>query len=153
TQLRLFRATRLSPAAVPAAQLERAGEVEPKINAFAWTFYDGAREAAKRAEARDMTGEWRPLAGLTLAVPGVTDPEGKVTAAGSKLFLDAVAPASHPMVQRYLDAGAIVHAKTTVPEFCIYTVTTSPHWGTTRNPWNLEYGPGGSSGGSGAALA
>lgn len=153
TQLRLFRAKQISPVEVLEAQLERAVDVEPKINAFAWKFYDEARDAAKRAEARYMSGEARPLEGVTLAVKDDTDLEGKVTAAGSKLFLDAVAPASHPMVQRYLDAGAIVHAKTTVPEFCICTVTTSPHWGTTRNPWNLEYGPGGSSGGSGAALA
>ncbi|MCE9650078.1 MAG: amidase [Parvibaculum sp.] len=153
TQLRLYRAKQLSPVEVLEAQLARADEVEPKINAFAWKFYDEARAAAKQAEARYMSGEARPLEGVTLAVKDDTDLEGQVTASGSKLFLDYVAPSSHPMVQRFLDAGAIVHAKTTVPEFCISTVTTSHHWGTTRNPWNLEYGPGGSSGGSGAALA
>lgn len=153
TQLRLYRSKQLSPVEVLEAQLARADEVEPKINAFAWKFYDEARKAARAAEARYMSGEARSLEGVTLAVKDDTDLEGKVTASGSKLFLDYVAPASHPMVQRFLDAGAIAHAKTTVPEFCICTVTTSLHWGTTRNPWNLEYGPGGSSGGSGAALA
>lgn len=153
TQLRLFRSKQLSPVEVLEAQLARAEEAEPKINAFAWKFYEEARRAARRAEARYAGGEARALEGVTLAVKDDTDLEGKVTASGSKLFLDYVAPSSHPMVQRYLDAGAIVHAKTTVPEFCICTVTTSPHWGTTHNPWNLEYGPGGSSGGSGAALA
>ncbi len=153
TQLRLFRSKQLSPVEVLDAQIERAEAVEPKINAFAWNFFDEARDAAKRAEARYMQGEARPLEGVTLAVKDDTDLAGKVTASGSRLFLNAVAPSSHPMVQRYLDAGAIAHAKTTVPEFCISTVTSSHHWGTTRNPWNLEYGPGGSSGGSGAALA
>lgn len=153
TQLRLYRSKQLSPVEVLEAQLARAETVEPKINAFAWKFYDEARVAAKKAERRYASGEARPLEGVTLAVKDDTDVAGKVTASGSKLFLDYVAPSSHPMVQRYLDAGAIVHAKTTVPEFCISTVTTSPHWGITRNPWNLAYTPSGSSGGSGAALA
>lgn len=153
TQLRLYRSKQLSPVEVLEAQITRAEEVEPKINAFAWKFDDEARVAAKRAERRYMVGEARPLEGVTLAVKDDTDVAGKVTASGSKLFLNYVAPSSHPMVQRYLDAGAIVHAKTAVPEFCISTVTTSPHWGVTRNPWNLAYTPSGSSGGSGAALA
>lgn len=152
-QLRHFRARQLSPVDVLEAQIAQAEEVEPKVNAFAWRFFDEARAAAKLAEARYMKGDARPLEGVTLAVKDDTDVAGKVTASGSKLFLDYVAPSSHPMVQRYVDAGAVVHAKTTVPEFCISTVTTSPHWGVTRNPWNLAYTPSGSSGGSGAALA
>ena len=153
TQLRLYRERELSPVEVLDAQIARAEEVEPKINAFAWKFYDEAREAAKHAEARYKSGDARALEGVTLAVKDDTDLEGKVTASGSKLFLDYVAPSSHPMVQRYLEAGAIAHAKTTVPEFCVSTVTESLHWGTTRNPWNIEFTPSGSSGGSGAALA
>jgi Asp-tRNA(Asn)/Glu-tRNA(Gln) amidotransferase A subunit family amidase len=152
-QLRLFRAGQLSPVTVLEAQIARAEEVEPKINAFAWRFYDEAREAAKRAEARYRSGDARPLEGVTLAVKDDTDVEGKVTASGSKLFLDYVAPSSHPMVQRLVDAGAIIHAKTTVPEFCLMGITKSAQFGVTRNPWNLEYTPSGSSGGSGAALA
>ena len=147
TQLRLYRERELSPVEVLDAQIARAEEVEPKINAFAWKFYDEAREAAKHAEARYKSGDARALEGVTLAVKDDTDLEGKVTASGSKLFLDYVAPSSHPMVQRYLEAGAIAHAKTTVPEFCVSTVTESLHWGTTRNPWNIEFTPSGSSGG------
>lgn len=152
-QLRLFRARELSPVEMLDAQIARANEVEPKINATAWQFFDEARVAAKHAEDRYMRGEARPLEGVALAVKDDTDVEGKVTASGSVLFKDYVAPVSHPMVQRYVDAGAIVHMKTTVPEFCMAGVTKSALWGVTRNPWNLDYTPAGSSGGSGAALA
>ncbi|MGB3810591.1 MAG: amidase [Parvibaculum sp.] len=152
-QVRLFKSRALSPVEVLEAQLARAEEVEPKINAFAWRFYDEARKAAKQAEARYGRGEARALEGVTLAVKDDTDVEGKVTASGSKLFMDYVAPSTHPMVQRLVDAGAIIHAKTAVPEFCLMGVTRSAQFGVTRNPWNLEFTPSGSSGGSGAALA
>jgi aspartyl-tRNA(Asn)/glutamyl-tRNA(Gln) amidotransferase subunit A len=70
------------------------------------------------------------------------------------LFADGwVADETHPLVQRTMDAGAIVHARSTTPEFCCAGFTHSKLWGITRNPWNLDYTPGGSSGGSGAALA
>lgn len=153
TQLRLFRSRQLSPVEMLDAQIARAEEVGSRVNAAAWTFFDEAREAAKLAEARYMRDEARPLEGVTLAVKDDTDFAGKVTASGSKLFKDYVAPSSHPMVQRYVGFGAIVHMKTTVPEFCMSAVTKSALWGITRNPWNLEYTPSGSSGGSGAALA
>jgi amidase len=57
------------------------------------------------------------------------------------------------MIERLRAAGAIIHARTTVSEFCVSGVCTSPMWGTTRNPWHLDFSPGGSSGGSAAALA
>jgi Asp-tRNA(Asn)/Glu-tRNA(Gln) amidotransferase A subunit family amidase len=152
-QTKLFNSRELSPVEVLEAQIARAEEVEPKINAFAWRFYDEARGAAKDAEARYKRGDARPLEGVTLAVKDDTDVAGKVTTSGSKLFLDYIAPTSHPMVQRLVDAGAIVHAKTTVPEFCMSGVTKSALFGVTRNPWNIEYTPAGSSGGSGASLA
>lgn len=152
-QLRQFRAGRISPLDVLDAQIARAETVEPKINAFAWRFFDEARDAAKAAADRYARGDARALEGVTLAVKDDTDVAGKVTTSGSKLFIDYVAPTSHPMVQRLVDAGAIIHAKTTVPEFCMSGVTKSALFGVTRNPWNIEYTPSGSSGGAGAALA
>src|SRR5690606_35701521 len=96
TQIRLYRSKQLSPVDVLEAQIARAEEVEPKINAFAWKFYDEAQVAARKAERRYMIGEPRPLEGVTIAVKDDTDVAGKVTASGSKLFLDYVAPSSHP---------------------------------------------------------
>lgn len=152
-QLRLFRAGQLSPVEMLEAQLARIEAVNPRVNAVALQLFEEAREQAKHAEDRYRRGAARALEGVTLAVKDDTDVAGKPTASGSGLFRDYIAPASHPMVQRYVDAGAIVHMKTTVPEFCMSGVTKSALWGVTRNPWNLEYTPAGSSGGSGAALA
>ena len=78
---------------------------------------------------------------------------GQRTTFGSPSLRDNVASAHDPMIERLIDAGAIIHARTTVSEFCVSGVCVSPMWGTTRNPWNLQYSPGGSSGGSAAALA
>src|SRR3954454_24381344 len=73
--------------------------------------------------------------------------------AGSMLFKDEVSPQNDPVVDKLLAAGAILHAQTTAPEFFLIGLTWSILWGVTRNPWNLDCTPGGSSGGSAAALA
>ncbi len=78
---------------------------------------------------------------------------GKRTTHGSLIFEHSVDDHSDPMIERLQAAGANIFARTTVPEFCLSGVCRSRLWGTTRNPWNLDFGPGGSSGGSAAALA
>jgi amidase len=77
----------------------------------------------------------------------------EITTYGSKIYRDYRPDHTAPTVQRLLDAGAIMHCRTTTPEFAHTGVTASPLWGITRNPWNLEYTPGGSSEGAGAVLA
>ena len=72
---------------------------------------------------------------------------------GSLVFKDTVAEYSSAFARRHLEAGAIVHARSTAPEFSCAGFTHSRLWGVTRNPWNPGYAVGGSSGGSGAALA
>ena len=79
--------------------------------------------------------------------------KGEITTFGSKIYRDYRPDNTAPTVQRLLDAGAIMHCRTTTPEFAHAGMTASPLWGITRNPWNLDYTPGGSSGGAGAALA
>ena len=78
---------------------------------------------------------------------------GQPCTAGSLVFKDEIAEVTAGSVQRVIDAGGIIHVRTTTPEFCCAAITESRLWGVTRNPWNLDYSPGGSSGGSGAALA
>lgn len=78
---------------------------------------------------------------------------GKPTSIGSLVSRDYVPDVTAPTVQRLLDAGAIVHARTTTPEFTIAGYTWSKRWGVTRNPWNVEMTPEGSSGGASASLA
>lgn len=150
-----FKARKLSPVELLNALTARAESVEPKINAFSDRYFDEARKAAKKAEARYM-GKGavpRALEGIPVALKDVARLAGKRTTQGSIAFKNNVEKVTDPMVERLLAAGAIIHARTTVPEFCLSGVCYSRLYGITRNPHNLDYGPGGSSGGSGASLA
>ncbi|TPJ71839.1 amidase [Mesorhizobium sp. B2-7-1] len=153
--LRLFRTGQLSPVEVLEAQLSRIGSTAQSLNAVCFTYADEAMEQARRAEARyaARAPDLRPLEGIATALKDENMMAGKVTTYGSVLYADHVASANAPVVQRLLDAGAIVHARTTTPEFSCAPFCHSRQWGITRNPWNRDFTPGGSSGGSGAALA
>jgi aspartyl-tRNA(Asn)/glutamyl-tRNA(Gln) amidotransferase subunit A len=150
-----FRARELSPVELMTAVIERAEAVEPFINAFAATRYDEALEAARAAEARyaGSGAPPRPLEGLPVAVKEEAPIAGQLNTLGSLPLRDVVADYTAAFAQRILDAGGIVHARTTTPEFSCAPVTWSKLWGVTRNPWQAAYSPGGSSGGSAAALA
>ncbi|MDA0218145.1 MAG: amidase [Proteobacteria bacterium] len=153
--LAAFRARTLSPLELLDAQIARAEAVEPRINALACTFFDEARAAARRAEARYMKTEGRPrrLEGLTLAVKEDTAMKGKPRTFGSLVFADNIADHTNPSVARLVRAGAIVHALTTCPEFVWPWTCTSRLHGVTRNPWNTAITSGASSGGAAAAVA
>jgi aspartyl-tRNA(Asn)/glutamyl-tRNA(Gln) amidotransferase subunit A len=150
-----FRARELSPVELLQALIERAEAVELTINAFAETRYEAALEQAREAEARYAgKGETpRPLEGLPVAVKEEAPIAGQKNTLGSLPLADVVADSTAVFVQRILDAGGIVHARTTTPEFSCAAVTWTKLWGVTRNPWNTAFAPGGSSGGSAAALA
>jgi aspartyl-tRNA(Asn)/glutamyl-tRNA(Gln) amidotransferase subunit A len=153
--LKMFRRKELSPVELMTAVIERAQTVEPVINAFAQTLYDEAVSAAKEAEKRYAGNgtSARPLDGLPVAVKEEAPIAGQGNTLGSLPLRDVVADHTAPFVQRIIDAGGIVHARTTTPEFSCAPVTWSRLWGVTRNPWNPRFSPGGSSGGSGASLA
>ncbi len=76
-----------------------------------------------------------------------------LTPAGSKVLKANMASSIHPAVDKLMKAGAVLHLQTTIPEMSLAGVSWTDLWGVTRNPWNLKYSVGGSSGGSGAALA
>ena len=151
--LGLFRRRELSPRELMEAVIARAEEVEPTINAFTDTFFKEALAAAGAAADAYARGTDRPLEGLALAVKDEVHIEGQRATEGSLLFADQVATGTDPFAQRLIDAGAIVHARTTTPEFSMAAVTWSLLHGVTRNPWNPDFTCGGSSGGSGASLA
>lgn len=153
--LKLFRARKLSPVELVKAQIERAEEIHSEINCFTDRYFEEALAQAEVAEAAygKRNGKPRPLEGITLAVKDAQRLKGKRTTHGSLIFIDNIDDHSDPMIERLTEAGAIVHARTTTPEFCLSGVCHSRAWGTTHNPFNTDYGPGGSSGGSGAALA
>ena len=152
---RLFRSRKLSPVELMQAVIDQAEKVEPSINAFADKHYEAALASARAAEAVFMSssGSPRELEGIPVAVKEEAEIAGQKNTLGSLALKDNVAGHTAVFAQRILDAGGIVHARTTTPEFSCAPVTWTRLWGVTRNPWNLEYSPGGSSGGSGASLA
>ena len=116
--LRLFRSRELSPVELVSAVIERAEAVEPVINAFAETFFDEAMAAARAAEAR-YAGNGappRPLDGLPVAVKEEAEIAGQRNTLGSLPLRDVIAEKTTVFVQRIIDAGGIVHARTTTPE-------------------------------------
>jgi amidase len=153
-QLQLFRTGELSPVDVLRVQIDRIQTLNPIINCITYEHFDQAMQAAKDSERRYAQGHPLPLDGLTVAIKDEHDREGWVTDFGSLLFANNP-PASEnaAIIDKLLAAGAVLHIQTTVPEFYLAGTTWTRLWGITRNPWNRQYSPGGSSGGSGAALA
>ncbi len=149
----LFRAKQLSPVDVLEAQIAQIEARNAEVNAITFTHFDEARAAAKEAERRYLRGEPRPLEGITVGVKDDQLVEGWITTYGSVLFQDYRATENSPMIDKLTEAGAIFSIQTTVPEMMFHAATWSLLWGVTHNPWNLFYTPGGSSGGSAAALA
>jgi Asp-tRNA(Asn)/Glu-tRNA(Gln) amidotransferase A subunit family amidase len=153
--LAAFRARELSPVELMQAVIDRTEAVDGVVNALCHRFFDRAMEQARAAERRYLgVGEApRPLEGIPLAVKEEEAVEGEPWTQGSLIYRDEIAVHSSPFAERILESGAIIHARTTAPEFSCAGFTHSRLWGVTRNPWNPEYAVGGSSGGSGAALA
>jgi Asp-tRNA(Asn)/Glu-tRNA(Gln) amidotransferase A subunit family amidase len=151
--LERFRAGTLAPIDVLDAQIERHEAVNPLVNATTDTHFDTARDAARVAGERYRRGDARPLEGITVALKDEDGLAGWRMTAGSAALADNVLDHHTPVVELLERAGAIFHCQTTVPEFYFIGQTWSTLWGVTRNPWNLDKTVGGSSGGSGAALA
>lgn len=145
---------RLSPVELMQAVFDRIDRINETINAVvAMVDRDELLAQARAAEARAAKAAARPFEGIPLGVKDLEDAEGLVTSQGSVPFKDNVAKRDSTQVARLKAAGAIVIGKTNAPEFGSTAYTKNLLFGVTRNPWNLEFSPGGSSGGSSAALA
>jgi aspartyl-tRNA(Asn)/glutamyl-tRNA(Gln) amidotransferase subunit A len=154
TLARMIATREISPVAVTEAVLARAETVNPTLNIFAREMTESARADARAAEAAVMRGDpLGKLHGVPITIKDNVAIGGLPLANGSVAFLDSVPPDDAAVVQRLRQAGAIIIGKTNLPEFAHKVLTDSPVFGTTRNPWNLERTPGGSSGGASAALA
>ena len=150
----MIRQRKLSPVEVTDAVIARAERLQPKLNVFAYPMYEAARQAARAAESAVTSGkELGPLHGVPITIKDNVPIAGLPLGNGSIAMKDWVAPTDAVVTQRIKAAGAIIIGKTTLPEFAHRVLTDSPVWGVTRNPWNLEHTPGGSSGGTSAALA
>ena len=143
----------LSPVEVVEAHLDRIAAVNPKVNAIV-TIADDARAAAHRAEAAIMLGEKvGPLHGVPFTVKDAIDTAGVLTQRASPIFKGRIPDTDATAVARMKLAGGILLAKTNAPEFATSIETDNLLTGQTNNPWNLDYTPGGSSGGESAAIA
>jgi aspartyl-tRNA(Asn)/glutamyl-tRNA(Gln) amidotransferase subunit A len=153
--LERFRARELSPVDVLEAVSARADATEPTVNCLLERDQEdlvtSARAAADRYAGKGAAPG--PLEGLPMVLKEEQPIAGRSLRLGSRLTEGLVSDETHPVAERVLAAGALVHARTTTPEFSCAAFTHSDVWGVTRNPWNPDYTPGGSSGGSGAALA
>jgi aspartyl-tRNA(Asn)/glutamyl-tRNA(Gln) amidotransferase subunit A len=149
-----IRAGNLSPVEVVDAVLDRMDRLEPVIHAFCTPTPEAAREDAKRIEADMAAGhDVGPLAGVPVGIKDLVATKGVPTVMGSWAYRDFVPDEDDVVVERLKDAGAIVLGKTNVPEFGYSGVGHNPVFETTVNPWNTALTSGGSSAGSGAAVA
>ena len=135
--------------------LDAIARANPELNAFVHLDAEGALEAAAAVDARVAAGDDPgPLAGVPFGVKDLDDCAGMPTTHGSRWYLGRPPVANDALhVARLRAAGAIPLGKTAAPEFGTFAYTASPALGVTRNPWNPERTPGGSSGGSAAAIA
>jgi aspartyl-tRNA(Asn)/glutamyl-tRNA(Gln) amidotransferase subunit A len=144
----------LSPVDLVEECLYRIGRFSLKLNTFMTTLGQSARrEARYAAEALRRGEDWGPLHGIPVGIKDLIDVEGIITTAGSPFLNDNVAGADAAVVRRLRAAGAIVIGKTTLHEWALGATSINPHYGPVRSPWNTALSPGGSSGGSAAAVA
>jgi amidase len=151
-QAEMVRAGEVSSTELVQLSLERIERLNPELNAFRKVFAERALLEAEQAEARLKAGEERPLLGVPIAIKDEVDVAGEVKTIGTDAF-STPAKEDSEMVRRLREAGAIVVGLTLAPEMAICGFTESATYGVTRNPWNPQRTPGGSSGGSGSAVA
>ncbi len=150
----LIRTRKLSPVALTEALLARIATYQPQLSAFITVTGDLARAQAKTAEQDIAAGRYRgPLHGIPFALKDIYNTAGILTSGGSKVCIDNIPAANATTTQKLLDAGAILLGKLQTHEFAHGGPSFDLPWPPARNPWNLAHFSGGSSSGSGVALA
>jgi amidase len=150
-QADLIRRGEVSARELVELYLNRIERLDPLLNAYRVVFRERVLAEADQADGRARAGDRRPLLGVPIAVKDDCDIAGEATAFG--LLPNGAAPADAEVVRRLRSAGAVILGKTNVPELTITPWTESPTYGATRNPWDVDRTPGGTSGGSGVAVA
>ena len=150
----MIRGREVSSREVVQAHLDRVEVVNPHINAVVRLLPEQALAAADEADRLAADGTWLgPLHGVPFTVKENIDLAGTPTTQGVPALAEAIAPVDAPPVERLRAAGAIAFGRTNLPDFALRVHTDSALHGLTRNPWNPQRTPGGSSGGEAAALA
>jgi aspartyl-tRNA(Asn)/glutamyl-tRNA(Gln) amidotransferase subunit A len=151
---RALRRRAVSSAELTEFSLQRIAELNPTLNAMLTVIEDGAREQAKAADKELSRGADRgPLHGIPIAVKDVFETRGVRTTCGSVIFLHHIPQRDAAVVERLAAAGAVLVGKAGMHELAYGITSNNPHFGAIHNPCNPEHIPGGSSGGSGAAVA
>ena len=149
----LIKQKKLSPVELLEAILRRIEEINPKIDAYLTLAQEQAYEAAHKAERAVIAGNnLGPLHGIPVSIKDLKETKGIRTTYGSTVLRHNIPQSEGPLMKRLREAGAIIIGKTNTPE-CGLTAPTENNLAVTRNPWNTERSPGGSSGGAGAAVA
>ncbi len=149
-----LRSRRVSPVELTIECLARIEKLNPALNAFINVTGESALAEARRAEEEIQRGEWRgPLHGIPIALKDLIDVAGAPTTAASNLFRNRVAKEDADVVRHLKNAGAVFLGKQNLHEFAYGGSSMISAYGPVRNPWNVEYIPGGSSGGSAASVA
>ncbi|HEV2289440.1 MAG TPA: amidase [Candidatus Acidoferrales bacterium] len=150
----LLRRKKLSPVELTEAALERIAALNPRLNAFITVTAERARKEARAAEREIARGRHRgPLHGIPITLKDNIWTAGVRTTAGSKILQDFVPRVDAEVAKKFTQAGGVLLGKTNLHEFAYGITTENPHYGPARNPWNTNCIPGGSTGGSAAALA
>jgi amidase len=148
-----LRQKEVSPVEVVEMYLSQIYDLNPVLNAYTHVLWKEAIQSAKQSEKRILRGEARLLEGVPLAIKDNMSVRGVPTSGGSRMYPVVPAQKDGHMVHKLREAGVVFLGKTNLPEFATLPVTENERYGVTRNPWNTEYTPGGSSGGSAAAVA
>ena len=150
----LVRGKKVSPVELTRECLTRIERINPKLNAFITITADSALAEARQAESEIQKGHWRgPLHGIPIALKDLVDTAGVRTTGASAVIKDRVPTEDAEIVRRFKAAGAVFLGKLNLHEFAYGGSSVISYFGPVRNPWNLDYCPGGSSGGSAAAVA
>lgn len=150
----LVKARKISPVELTQVCLSRIERLNPQLNAFITVTADSALVEARQAEAEIQQGRWRgALHGIPIALKDLLDTAGVRTTAGSGLFKDRIPTEDAEVVRRLKAAGAVLLGKLNMHEFAYGGSSAISYFGPVRNPWNAAFSPGGSSGGSAAAVA
>lgn len=151
---RLIQSGDVSPVELTELSLAEIERANPVLNAFRTTTPDRALTQARAAADEIRAGGYRgPLHGIPVAVKDLMDMRGETTPAGSKVLADQVASEDSEVVRLLDEAGAVIVGKTSMPEFAFSPASNNAHYGPVPNPWDLSRDSGGSSSGSGAAVA
>ena len=144
---------KISSAELTRAHLERVGRLNRELNAFITVNAEGALAQAKQADARLARGDAGPLTGIPVAHKDIFCTKGVLTTCGSKMLANFRSPYDAHVIEQFARAGSVLLGKCNMDEFAMGSSNETSHFGPVRNPWDKRLVPGGSSGGSAAAVA